>query len=245
MKRILFIALVVLTAASCKRITPESRIAQIDRFFNGKEDIHTPKLQQFQGEKQLDYLQLILDGSLDAPGIWTIEAEGQTSLLAEFPGSDRKAELTMISASLGDPQACSAVLEVLEAFQSLKIQHKNTIRALFYAPAQDSSGTNGLAAVNNELRNYNELIIFDIELSTDNGEMAEKTFVLEEKPDFAKQLIEIIQPYFVPLGDYHFEQGVYPNPAWPLKTSIYRYNINPDRFQQETAAVAAFAFLLN
>lgn len=245
MKRILLIALVVLAATSCKKITPETRIAEINRFFQGKEDVHTPKLQQYQGKKQLDYLNLILDGELDAATIWVVEADGQSSMLAEFPGSDKKGDLTMISASLDDPQACSAVLEAMEALKQLKIQHKNTIRTLFYAPAPDSTGQNGLAAVNDELRSFEELILFDIELTTGSETVPTKTFVIEEKPDFARQLIEIIQPYMAPLGDYQFEQGIYPNPSWPLKTSIYRYNVDPGDFQKDVAAVTSFAYLLN
>lgn len=245
MKRILLIALVVLAAASCKRITPETRINQISRFFNGKEDAYSAKLAQYQGEKQLDYLNLVLDGELDASNIWVVEADGQSSMLAEFPGSDRKADISMISASLDDPKACAAVLEVMGALKELKIQHKNTIRTLFYAPAPDSTGQNGLVAVNDELRAFEELILFDIELTTGSETVADKTFVIEEKPDFTKQLLEIIRPYFEPLGQYEFVQGVYPNPSWPLKTSIYRYDIDPADFQKDVAAVTAFTYLLN
>ena len=244
MKRILLITLAVLSAVSCKKITPEMRIAQIDRFFDGKEDVYTAKLQQYEGEKQLDYLQLVLAGDLGAGDIWTIEADGLNSLMAEFPGKDEHAQLTMISAPLDDPAACSAVLSLLEAFKDIKIQHKNTIRALFYSPAQDTTGQNGLVAVNDELRASDELIIFDIELSS-RDTTALHTFILEENPAFAHQLLEVLPPYFAPLGDYRFEQGIYPNHSWPLKTSIYRYHIDSGDLQKETAAVTALAFLLN
>ena len=244
MKRILLITLAVLSAVSCKKITPEMRIAQIDRFFDGKEDVYTAKLQQYEGDKQLDYLNLVLDRDLGAGDIWTIEADGMSSLMAEFPGKDKHAQLSMISASLDDPAACSAVLSLLEAYKTIKIQHKNTMRVLFYSPARDTTGQNGLVAVNDELRASDELILFDIELST-RDTTARHTFVLEEKPVFAKQLMGALQPYFAPMGDYQFKQGTYPNPSWPLKTSIYRYHIDSSDLQKESAAVTALAFLLN
>ena len=243
MKKLMYFALVLLSLAACKRITPEERIAQISRFFDGKENNYTAQLQQFTGEKQLDYLNLVLAKDLGAEDIWTIEADGQSSLIAEFPGKEKGASLTMISASLDDPAACSAILELFEAYKKYKIQHKNTIRALFYAPV-DSTGNGGLHAVNEELRNSDELIIFDIELST-GRDLPRRTFVLEEKPVFAEQLIKVVSPYIAPMGDYSFKQGVYPNRDWPLTTSIYRYNLSADEFQKDVAVVTAFSFLLN
>ena len=242
MKKLLVIALAILSLAACKKITPEERIAEIGRFFDGKEDTYSTNLQQYDGEKQLDYLHLILAKDLGAEDIWTIETDGQASLVAEFPGKEKNAPLTMISASLDDPAACAAILELFEAYKDIKIQHKNTIRALFYTPT-DSTGKGGLHAVNEELRAADELIIFDIELST-GRDLPRHTFVLEEKPVFVEQLIGIVTPYLAPLGDYKFEQGVYPNRDWPLSTSIYRYNFSDD-FHQEVAAVTAFSFLLN
>ena len=244
MKRILLLAMVVLSAAACKKVTPETRIAQINDFFDGKEAVYIAKIQQYTGDKKLDYLTLQLAGELGAKDIWTLEDDGMSSLVAEFPSKEDNPQISMISASLDDPTACALILEVLEAYKNIKIKHKNTIRAVFYAPAPDSTRPSGLAAVNQDLHESGEFNSFDIELSTRNDQ-PQHTFVLTENPEFAEKLIQFIPGYLAPLGDYKVVPDTTPDPAWPLKGSIYRYYIHPDEFQKEAAVVTAFTFLLN
>jgi hypothetical protein len=245
MKRLLLLSLVVLSAVACKTITPETRIAQIDQFFTGKEAVYSAKLQQFTGEKQLDYLTLQLMQELGAKDLWTLEDEGHQVLVAEFPGKEKKnPQISLISASLDDPTACAAILEVLEAYKKIKIQHKNTIRALFYSPVTDSTGRNGLSVANRDIRESGEMVQFDIELSS-HGEQPKHTFILDESPIFAKTLIEVIPGYLAPLGSYQLVQGTYPNTDWPMRCPIYRYQLAADDFQKEAAAMTAFTFLLN
>ena len=242
MKKAFVLALALLSLAACKKITPEQRIAEIDRFFDGKTESYSADLKQYQGDKQIDYLHLVLARDLDAGDIWTVESGEQSSLIAEFPSKEKDAPLAMISASLDDPAACAAILEMLEAYRDIQIQHRNTLRVLFYAPA-DSTGNSGLAAVNEEIHAANELNIFDIELST-QADLPAHTFVIEDTPKFADQLVEALPRYFAPLGDYQFIPRL-PDPEWPMRGTIYRYNLSTDEFQQEVAAVTVFAFLLN
>ena len=245
MKRILLVALVVLSAAACKKITPETRIAQIDQHFNGKEAVYSAKLPQYTDEKLLDYLTLQLAGELGAKDIWTLEEDGQVALVAEFPGKEKKnTQITMISASLDDPNACATLLEVLEAYKKIKIQHKNALRAIFYSPASDSTGRNGLTLVNQDIRESGDMVLFDIEVATRNDQPLH-TFVLDESPSFAKTIIDVVPGYLAPLGEYQVVQGVFPNLDWQLRCPIYRYHVDPSAFQQEAAAVTAFTFLLN
>ena len=248
MKRILLIGLAVLTAAACKQITPEQRINELSTYFSTKESTHTEWMESHDAAKRIDYLTLNLAKTAKADDLWTLEGGGGTSLIAEFTGrpKDRKQkpEMTMISASLDDPAACGVVLDVVEAFRELKIQHKNTIRAVFYEPSADSTGLTGLGAINREFRGSDELIVFDIELNS-RDTLPSHTFVLEEKPYFARQMIEVLPPYFKTLGDYQFVQGPYPNNNWPLKGSIYRYHVEPGNLATEATAVATLAFLMN
>ena len=245
MKRILLLALVVLSAAACKTITPETRIAQINQHFNGKEAVYSAKLPQYTDEKLLDYLTLQLAGNLGAKDIWTLEEDGHVALVAEFPGKDKKnPQLSMISASLADPNACATILEVLEAYKKINIQHKNTIRALFYSPATDSTGKNGLSLVNQDMRESGDMVLFDTEVATRNDQPLH-TFVLEESPAFTKTLVDVVPGYMAPLGNYQLVQGTFPNLDWQLRCPIYRYYIDPTAFQPEAAAVTAFTFLLN
>ena len=238
-------ALVVLSAAACKKITPETRIAQIDQHFNGKEAVYGDKLQQYTEDKKIDYLTLQLMKELGAKDLWTLEDEGHMALVAEFPGKEKKnPQISLISASLDDPTACATILEVLEAYKKIKIQHKTTMRAVFYSPATDSTGRNGLDVVNQDLRESAEMAQFDIELST-RDDNPHHVFVLDESPTFAQTLIQVVPGYLAPLGEYQVIQGVYPNPVWPLHCPIYRYYIDSNEFQKEAAAVTAFTFLLN
>ena len=75
--------------------------------------------------------------------------------------------------------------------------------------------------------------------------MAPHTFVLEEKPLFVRQMLEVVPPYFKSLGDYKFVQGTYPNRTWPLMGSVYRYKVDPADLAKETAAVTVLTYLLN
>ena len=244
MKRILLLALVVLSAAACKKITPETRIGQIGRYFDGKENVYSARLQQLPADRQADYLTLQLAGEIGASDLWTLEVDGMNALVAEFPGRDKNPMLSFLSASLDDPDACAVVLEVLEAYRKIKIPHKNTIRAIFYAPAPDSARLDGLSVVNQELQETGEIVGFDIEVSTREGQ-PKHCFVLEDLPAFTQTLFEAVPGYLAPLGDYQLAQGPYPNPDWPLKCPIYRYGVDPEEFQREAAAVAAFTYLLN
>jgi hypothetical protein len=249
MKRILLIGLAVLATVACKKITPEQRIDEITGFFNGRECAHAAWLESHDASKRIDYLTLNLAKTLKADDLWTLEGGGGTSLIAEFEGrtgdKNKEPEMTMITAALDDPAACGAALDILEAFRELKIQHKNTIRVAFYEPSADSTGLTGLGAINREFRESEELIVFDLALSSRDTTVAPHTFVLEEKPLFVRQMLEVVPPYFKSLGDYKFVQGTYPNRTWPLMGSVYRYKVDPADLAKETAAVTVLTYLLN
>ena len=248
MKRILLIVLAVLAAASCKKVTPDQRIGEFSTYFSGKGSTHTEWMESHDASKRIDYLTLNLAKTAKADDLWTLEGGGGTSLIAEFTGrtKDKKGpEMTIISASLDDPVACGVVLDVMEAFRELKVQHKNTIRAVFYEPSADSTGLTGLGAVNREFRGSDELMVFDIELSS-RDTLPSRTFVLDEQIYFARQLIEVLPTYFKSLGDFEFVQGTPPDRSnWPMKGPVYRYHVEPGNLDTEAAAVATLAYLLN
>ena len=245
MKRFFLILLTVLSTVACKKVTPETRIAQIADYLTTKEDGYAARLQQYDGDKRLDYLTLQLAKELGAAEIWTIEAAGENSLVAEFPGKEKEnRQMSVISASLGDPAACAAVLEVLESFKSLKIYHKNDIRAVFYSNAQDSTGFNGLAAINQEMLEDGDFFVFEIELSS-QSELPRNTFIISDKPAFTQRMNEVISPYLTPIGAYQLKQGEYPDSQWPPKGPVYRYRVDKDNLQKDAAAVAAFTYLMN
>lgn len=239
------IFLTVLSTVACKKVTPEMRIAQFADYFSSKDDSHAARLQQYEGDKRVDYLTLQLARELGADDIWTIEAAGENSLVAGFPGKEKgNRQMSIISASLDDPAACAAVLEVLQAFKSLKVRHKNDIRAIFYSRAQDSTGFNGLAAINQEMREDGDFFVFDIELSS-QSDLPRNTFTLSDKVPFTQRMSEVIPPYLAPLGTYELMQGTYPDSEWPLKGPVYRYVVDADNLQKDAAAIAAFTYLLN
>ena len=245
MKRLLLLLLTVLSTVACKKITTEERISQIADYFDKQENTFAGKLEGYEGQKRLDYLTLTLVKELGAGDLWTLENGDGASLVAEFPGKSKQTEkFSVISASLDDPAGCAVALEVIQALKKLKIRPENGVRVLFYSLAQDSTGRTGLGAVAHEFAVSDEMITYDLELTACDS-LAPRTFRVEDRPVFAKQLMELFPPYFEPLGDYHFEKGKFPNPNWPLRTTVYRYAVTPGELKKDAAAVTTFAYLLN
>lgn len=245
MKRFTLILLTVLAAVACRKITPEEQIAKIADYFEKNTDTYAEDLTRHEGEKRLDYLTLALAKDLKSDDIWTLDFAGGTSLIAEFPGREKKqTQFSLLSASLDDPDACAAVLQTIHAFKALKIRPKGTIRTVFYSTEEDTLGHSGLAAVSREFYEAAELVTLEIEVSS-RDTMPAHTFVIEENPAFVAQFMELIPPYLKPLGTYRFERGRFPNKQWPIKASIYRYYMDPSEIRKESAAIAALALLVN
>lgn len=244
MKRFLLILLAVLSTVACKKVTPEDRIAQMADYLASHQDIHAARLAQYDEAKRVDYLTLQLAKELEATDLWTLEAADRNSLVAEFPGNTKgDHQLSLLTASLDDPAACAMLLNILETFRDLKIRHKNDMRAIFYSTAKDSTGTDGLTALNQEMIDDGEIFAFDIALSS-TASLPGYTFIISDKRAFVERMAEVVPPYLEPLGSFQLMQGVYPDPEWPLKGPVYRYTLNGDR-NQDAAVIAAFTYLLN
>ena len=237
--------LTVLAVVACRKITPEEQIAQIAKYFEQNTDSYAEDLSRHEGDKRLDYLTLTLAKDLQADDIWTLEHAGENSLIAEFPGSERKqTQFSLLSASLEDPEACAAVLQTLHAFKDLKIKPKGTIRAIFYNPVTDTTGRSGLSALAKEFDETGELVTFQIEVSSRDS-IPVHTFRIEDNPVFVNQFMEVVPPYLTPLGTYQFERGRFMNKQWPVHATLYRYHLDPSDLPKESAVITAFAFLVN
>jgi len=250
MKRIIWIGLVLITAAACRKVTPEERITAIADYFNQHEDSYAASIGQYEDTKRTDYLSLTLGKDLGCEEIWSVDTETGSSLLADFPGressgaNDKGTVISLISAPIDDPWACATVLNVMKAFKSLRISPRNSIRTLFYDAAKDSLGHSVLDTLDGDFREAREVVTFNIVL-TSRDTLPFNTFVIEDRGRFVDKVLDIVPPYLAPLGDYDFVKGTYPNPDWPMKTATYRYHVDIHRLQQEAAAVAAFSMLLN
>ena len=242
MKKYLLLAMVtVLAASSCGRVTPEQRIQKINEHFASSESEYSSRLESIDQSKKLDYISLQLD-KLNATEVWTLDAAGGTSVVADFKGRGKDVHYSLISACLDDNQACSVVLDIMNALKTLKIRPNFTIRTVFYNSG-DSTGTAGLKAVFEEFDRSMELSTFDIEVSSLKGE-GERIFVIEDKPMFVDGVKQVMPPYFEPIGSFSFVGADYPNHDWPGNTPTYRYHLGSNR-AQDAAAITAFAFLLN
>ena len=245
MKRLLLIGLALLAMASCKKVTPEERIDSIYTFFENNEDNYSTRLAGLDPAKRPDYLMLVLANELKADEVWTLGEEEDTSLAAEFNGeAEKDKQLSIISASLDEVDACAAALNIMHAFKELKIKPSSHIRILFFSPARDSSSTSGLSVCQQDIQEAGEMVSFDLNLSS-SGACPAHTFVIEESARFVDRFLELVTPYFSQRGDFTFTKGPYPNPEWALKAPTYRYDINPDERQKEYAAVTTLTFLLN
>jgi len=236
--------MMVLSTVACKKITPETRIAQMADYLATHENQYAAKLNQYEADKRVDYLTLEMAKALGAEELWTLETAGANSLIAEFSGREKEnRQLSLISASLDDPDACATVVSILEAFKNLKIYHKNDIRVIFYDTAKDSAGIDGLTAINQEMYDENEIFAFDIEVASRDS-LPGSTFFISDKPVFAERIAEVIPPYLAPLGEYRFQAVPYPDPTWPLKGPVYRFHLSGNK-QKDAAALAAVTYLLN
>lgn len=245
MKRFTLILLTVLAAVACRKVSLEDQIVQMAKYNAQNPDTYLESLQRHEGKKRIDFLTLTLAKELKAEDIWSLESAGGSSLVAEFPGkSQKQTQFALLSASLEDPEACAVVLGALRTLKELKVKPKETIRALFYDPAVDTAGLNGLSTVFLELYESGELVTAELEVSSRDA-IPVHTFRIEDKPAFAEKIMEVIPPYLAPLGEFRFERGQYPNKEWPVKASVYRYHLDPADIAKESAVVAAFAYLVN
>ncbi len=245
MKRFTLILLTVLMAAACRKVSPDQRIVQISKYFDKTDNTYVEDLQRFDNEKRLDYLTLTIAKELNAADIFTIEHADAQSLVAQFPGREKKQmRYSILSASLDDPEACAVALSTLKALKDLKLKPNGTIHALFYSNAVDTAGVSGLDAVFQDIRDSEEQITFELELTTRDS-LARHTFVIEDKEFFADQLIEVVPPYMAKLGTFQFRKGRYPNREWPIKAPVYRYSTDPTDLRKEAAAITLFSLLLN
>lgn len=245
MKRFTLILLTVLMAVACRKVTPEQRIAKISKYFDKTENTYLEDLQRFDSAKRVDYLTLTLAKELGAADLWTLEQAGESSLVAAFPGRDKKQmRFSVLSASLDDPQACAVALSTLKAFKDMKLKPNGSIHALFYSTAKDTAGVSGLGAVFQEIRDSEEQVTFELELSS-RDTVDHHTFVIEDKGFFVEKILEVVPPYMNQLGTFQFKQGRYPNRNWPVKAPVYRYSIDPTDLRKEAAAITTFSLLLN
>lgn len=253
MKRILFFLLVTLVAASAcsKKVPSEKIISGFCQHYDKKGDVYREALSQLSPEKRGSYILLKLGKDLKAADVWTLdfeeedvdsgEMEGGQVIVAEFKSREKDRHISMISASLDDPDACSAVLDVLNAFKEAKFRPALTLRAVFYDGGK--TGTDGLKAAANDFDQASELSTFDIEVSSRDS-IPEKTFIIEDKLAFAGKLIEVVPPLVKPVADVDFEIGDFPREGWPTRIPTYRYRLGSDRLS-DLKALTAFTFLLN
>ena len=245
MKKFTFILLTVLVAASCRKVSPEQRIAQVSKYFDKAEITYAEDLRRFEGQKRIDYLTLTLAKDLSAEDVWTLEQAWENSLVAVFPGREKRVtRYSFLSASLDDPEACAGILSILRAIKDMRLKPQGTIHALFYSTAKDTSGVSGLGAIFHESQADGDQITFDFDLTACDT-LAGRTFIIEDKAFFADQVLDVIPPYLEPLGKYNFQKGHYPNRNWEVKAPTYRYNLTPADRKKESALITTFALLLN
>lgn len=253
MKRILFFLLVTLVAtSSCsKKVPSEKIISDFCQQYDKKGDVYREPLSQVAPEKRGSFILLKLGKDLKAADVWTLDFEeedvesgemnGGQVIVAEFKSREKDRHISMISACLDDPDACSAVLDVLNAFKEAKFRPALTLRAVFYDGGK--TGTDGLKAAANDFIQASELSTFDIEVSSRDS-IPEKTFIIEDKLAFAGKLVEVVPPLVKPVADVDFEIGDFPREGWPTSIPTYRYRLGSDRLS-DLKALTAFTFLLN
>jgi|GEM_PF-1800722 hypothetical protein len=248
MKRLfLFLMVTVLATTACsKRVSSEKIITQFSKHYDKVGDVYQQPLSGVSTDKRADYIMLKLGKDLGVTDIWSVdfdpeEGVGGPVVVAELKSRKKDAQMSMISACLDDADACSAVLDVLDAFKREKIRPAFALRAVFYYGGE--SGTDGLKAIAQDFLDENELAAFDIEVSSRDS-FPERTFIIEDKLFFAEKVVEVLPQYLAPLGDVTVESGDYPHEGWPTTIPTYRYRLGSDRLT-DLKLLTAFTFLLD
>jgi len=253
MKRILFFLLVTLVAASAcsKKVSSDKIIANFSKYYEKTGDLYREPMSQLSPEKRSTFLLLKLGKDLKAAEVWTLdfednnpedgESEAGQAIVAEFKSREKERHISMISACLEDPDACAAVLDILDAFKEAKFRPAMTIRAVFYEGGK--TGKDGIKAVARDFYQAGEYSAFDIEISS-RDTIPERTFIIEDKLAFAGKLVEVVPPAMKSVGDFNFEIGDFPRQDWPTNIPTYRYRLGSDHLT-DLRALTAFTFLMN
>ena len=243
-RTILFLLVAVMAASACtKKVSSEKLIVDLTGHFDKKGSRYTEQLAKVAPEKRAGFITLKLDKDLGAEDLWTIGFEGEDGqvVVAEFPSRDKEAHISLISACLDDAAACSAVLDVLDAFRQAKVRPATTLRAVFYDSG--ASGTEGMKVLYDDLLQSYETATFDIEVTSCDS-LPARTFIIEEKPFFSNQMIDVIPAYLETVAPVEFEVGPFPRENWPSRIPTYRYCLGTDRLA-DLKLLTAFTLLVN
>ena len=230
---------------SCKQVSVQEQIDQLTAAATSGAGAHIAQIERFDGQKEIDYLTLTLAKELKAKDVWTLEDEGVTTLVADFRGRARQdGQMTVVSAALDDKLACATVLDLLSALKEAGTRPRNDLRAVFYHRSGDEFNAEGLKALNREIRESGEKVVFDLEISSNEARPV-RTFILEDHPIFVDQIFESVPNYLNAVGDFTLTRGEYPNMSWPFKVPVYRYTVGREDPATDLRGLALFDFLLN
>lgn len=172
-------------------------------------------------------------------------------ILLEIPGKE-KDRVTLVAAAAdtwrdslttkNDDLGCIAAFEVFNAFKSLKIKPRNTIRILLY---QDVAGSHaGLRPYLEYSRSKDEEHLMQLFLTSD-PEGPRKTFTVGEPTSIYRTFTKVIPPFFEGYGNYTFDRGEQRFEAWELKAPFYTYNIDRNDAANDIAAVVSLVMLMD
>ena len=173
-------------------------------------------------------------------------------ILMEIPGRNKKSVVLVTAAvdtwsdslaTHNSDAACVAAFEVLNAFKSLKIKPRNTVRILLYA---DCWGAHtGLRPYIDYIKGRpEESHAMQVNLISDPG-APHKVFTIGEPSNVYRTFAKVVPPYFEEYGQYTFERGEMTPDDWDLKTPFYQYNIDREDMAADIAAVVSLITLLN
>ncbi|MBO4570563.1 MAG: hypothetical protein J5699_01395 [Bacteroidales bacterium] len=173
-------------------------------------------------------------------------------IMMEIPGRNKKSVVLVTAAAdtwsdslatHNSDAACVAAFEVLNAFKSLKIKPRNTVRILIYA---DCWGAHtGLRPYIDYIKGRpEENHSMQVNLISDPA-APKKVFTIGEPSNVYRTFAKVVPPYFEGYGNYTFERGEITPGDWDLKAPFYQYNIDREDLANDAAAVASMITLLN
>ncbi len=203
----------------------------------------------------IDYFTMMADrcGAGSDVNIFDMGPGKGRNILFEIPGKGKeKNKVTLIAAAVdtwsdslstrNDDLGCIAAFEVLNAYKSLNIKTRSTIRVYLYESLGKDLGAASYAEYSKSHPDEEHQMVF---LLTSDQNAPKKVFAVGEPASIFRTFAKVIPPYFEGYGEYTFERGETRAEAFPFKAPLYRYNIDRDDAVNDISAVVSLIILLN
>lgn len=235
MRKTLILLATAVFAVSCIKVTPEQTIDKIYQYFSTS-DGYSPVEGEFSSAEDIT---IGLASETKIKDIWTVdEGNGNVHVFGQIKGAKHPDKVILLTSSVQNEKGNAILIEIIKAFNKLKIKSNNTIILAFFQGKYE-----GMKIVAEALKDSKEQILFNLHL--DGNEETQRTFILGESDRIYGKINEIITPYYEGHEVIKFIKAPEHPENWPLDVSLYRYDIDEKDIAGDAAVLSSFIFLMN